>query len=102
MGRRRSRRRRPDSHRQPSKAREAVGVQVDNLSRQGKPDHLIRETLREWERRPNCERPEFIPTVYDDLVKASRSSPATSGHDAKVNDYLAFATPTQNHLEIEQ
>ncbi len=79
-----------------------IGVQVENLSRQGKPDHLIRETLREWERRPNCERPEFIPTVYDDLVKASRSSPATSGHDAKVNDYLAFATPTQNHLEIEQ
>lgn len=79
-----------------------IGAQVENLSRQGKPDHLIRETLREWERRPNCERPEFIPTVYDDLVKASRSSPATSGHDAKVNDYLAFATPTQNHLEIEQ
>lgn len=79
-----------------------LGVQVENLSRQGKPDHLIRETLREWERRPNCERPEFIPTVYDDLIKKSHATTATNGHDAKVNDYLAFATPTQNHLEIEQ
>lgn len=78
-----------------------IGAQVENLSRQGKPDHLIRETLREWERRPNCERPEYIPTVYDDLIKKSHATTATNGHDDKVNSYLAFATPTQNHLEIE-
>jgi len=76
-----------------------IGIQVENLTRQGKPDHRIRETLREWQRRPNCEKPEYIPTVYDDLVKKSHAT--TNGHDAKVNSYLAFATPTQNQLEIE-
>lgn len=77
-----------------------IGIQVENLTRQGKPDHRIRETLREWQRRPNCEKPEYIPTVYDDLVKKSHAT--TNGHDDKVNSYLAFATPTQNQLEIEQ
>lgn len=76
-----------------------IGVQVENLTRQGKPDDRIRETLREWQRRPNCERPEYIPTVYDDLIKKSHAT--TNGHDDKVNSYLAFATPTQNQLEIE-
>jgi len=76
-----------------------IGIQVENLTRQGKPDHRIRETLREWQRRPNCEKPEYIPTVYDDLVKKSHAT--TNGHDDKVNSYLAFATPTQNQLEIE-
>lgn len=60
-----------------------LGVQVENLSRQGKPDHLIRETLREWERRPNCEKPEFIPTVYDDLVKAQRTETNVTAFDRK-------------------
>ena len=49
---------------------------------------MIRQSLTEWEQRPNCERPEYLSTVLGDLVKASRASPVISRGDAKVNGWL--------------
>lgn len=81
-----------------------LGVQVENLSRQGKPDHLIRETLREWQRRPSCDKPEFLPTVYDDLVKAQHTQSNVTAFDRKkaANAAVFQSLATEpTHLEIE-
>lgn len=56
-----------------------LAVQVGKLAREGHPDKLIREALAEWDRRDNCTKPEFLPTVLADLVKASRAAPGNNG-----------------------
>ncbi|OBI95573.1 hypothetical protein [Mycobacterium sp. 1465703.0] len=72
-----------------------LAVQVTKLARERHPDALIREALREWDRRADCTKAEFLPTVLGDIVKRSRAAPATNGHDDKVNGYLAFANQTR-------
>lgn len=69
-----------------------LAVQVENLLREGQPDSRIREALREWDRRPKCDKPEFLPTVLGDLVKRSRSTDTdlTPG-EAKVAGWAALA-----------
>ncbi|GFG74458.1 MULTISPECIES: hypothetical protein [Mycobacterium] len=84
----------------PRSTIDRLATQVDRLTREGQPDTLIRQALTAWDRRPNCERPEYLPTVLSDVLKASRASPATNGHDDKVNGYLAFANqPRQPEIE---
>lgn len=56
-----------------------LAVQVGKLAREGHPDKLIREALAEWDRRDNCTKPEFLPTVLADIVKASRAQPGNNG-----------------------
>ncbi|PIJ36754.1 hypothetical protein BMW24_003570 [Mycobacterium heckeshornense] len=56
-----------------------LAVQVDKLAAEGQPDTLIRQALTTWDRRPNCDKPEYLPTVLDDTIKASRASPALNG-----------------------
>ena len=55
---------------------------------------FVRQAIAEWERRPDCALPEYLPTVLADLVKASRAAPAThngaTAHDRKVNGYLTM------------
>lgn len=76
-----------------------LAVQVTKLARENQPDALIREALREWDTRPGCDKPEFLPTVLSDVVKRSRAAPAVNGHDAKVADFLAYAN---QRPELEQ
>lgn len=83
----------------PRQTMDRLAVQVDKLA----PHHddaPIREALREWDQRSNCELPEFLPTVLGDVIKRSRAraSPDTSAHDAKVNDFLAYAQPQRPEL----
>lgn len=81
-----------------------IGIQVENLTRQGKPDTRIRDALREWQRRPDCTKPEFIPTVYDDLVKASRVDPGNgrvAASDAAFAAVQALKTNPTTRLELE-
>lgn len=85
----------------PRKTLERLAVQVGKLAHEGQPDVLIRDALQEWDRRPNCDKPEYLPTVLSDVIKASRAGPATNGHDAKVADFLAFANRSQQP-ELEQ
>jgi hypothetical protein len=54
---------------------ERLAVGVGRLASQGKPDALIREALAEWDRRPNA-KPEWLESVYGDVVKRSRAQPA--------------------------
>lgn len=77
-----------------------LAVQVAKLAREGHPDALIREALREWDQRADCGKAEYLPTVLGDIVKRSRAAPATNGHDDKVNGYLAFANQSRQP-EIE-
>lgn len=70
-----------------------LAVQVDKLINEGHPDTLIRASVREWEQRPNCDRPEYLPTVLGDLVKASRVSTAsnvTAFERKKANNAAVF------------
>jgi hypothetical protein len=88
-----------------------IAVQVGDLYHWGGVDAYIRETLHEWDGRTDCEKPEFIPTVYSDVVKRHRAKPATNGHtmsngDAKVHGfydtYLAMTTRTSTLKGIQQ
>lgn len=56
-----------------------LAVQVSQLAREGHPDALIREALTEWDRRDDCSKPEFLPTVLGDLVKADRAVAGVNG-----------------------
>ena len=76
----------------PRTAIDRLATQVEKLIREGQPDTRIREALREWDRRPNCDKPEFLPTVLADIVKKSRST-GLSGGEQKVAGWLALADP---------
>lgn len=84
----------------PKTTIDRLAVQVMKLTREGHPDLLIREALREWDHRVDCTKAEYLPTVLGDIVKRSRAAPATNGHDDKVNSYLAFANqPSAREIE---
>ena len=71
-----------------------LAIQVEKLTREGHPDTLIRQALTEWERRPNCDKPEFLPTVLGDVVKQSRAAPTITPGEAKVLAWAELASPT--------
>lgn len=58
---------------------ERLAVQVDRLLQAGHPDDLVREAVRAWDTRENCDRPEYLATVYDDLNKSRRATPGNNG-----------------------
>jgi hypothetical protein len=81
-----------------------LAVQVSKLAREGHPDKLIRESLREWDRRENCDRPEFLPTVYGDVVKRSRAEPGHNGkppHKLRVIADLARQARADENAQLE-
>ncbi|GFG74741.1 hypothetical protein [Mycobacterium botniense] len=78
----------------PRSTIDRLATQVDRLTREGQPDTLIRQALTAWDRRPNCERPEYLPTVLSDVLKASRASPATNGHQLQGADLRAAENET--------
>ncbi|GJO50194.1 hypothetical protein NJB1604_35830 [Mycobacterium marinum] len=63
----------------PKTIRDRLAIQVTKLAREQHPDALIREALTEWDRRADCTKPEFLPTVLGDLVKRSRAQPGNNG-----------------------
>ncbi len=90
---------------------ERLAVQVENLARERHPDQLIREALREWDRRDNCDIPEYLPTVLGDLVKRSRATPGATGrpvhkvrglaelaHEERANEHAELNTAAQREL----
>lgn len=74
----------------PRKTVDALAVEVDKLLAQGKPDTMIREAVRAWDRRPKA-IPSWLEHVYGDVVKAHRATPLVSAADEKVNDWLNLA-----------
>lgn len=62
----------------PKTTVDRLAVQVQKLARDH-PDALIRQALVEWDRRPANTKPEFLPTVLGDLIKASRADPTANG-----------------------
>ncbi|WP_292990544.1 hypothetical protein [Mycobacterium sp.] len=78
---------------------ERLAVQVGDLARDGHADALIRESLTEWDRRPDCDRPEFLPTVLGDLVKRSRAAPGAKGKST--SKLRAFAELAQQERARE-
>jgi hypothetical protein len=84
----------------PRQTLERLAVQAEKLFHDKHPDNLIRASLREWDHRPNCDKPEFLPTVLGDLVKKSRSSTTdlTPG-EAKVAGWAALGQPASSNLK---
>lgn len=60
----------------PRRTIDRLAVQVDRLARQGIPDDVTREALREWDRRPGAPRPEWLETIASDVVAARRARAA--------------------------
>jgi len=56
-----------------------LAVQVGELAREGHPAPRIREALVEWDRRSGDMKPEYLPTVFGDIVKRSRAAPGNTG-----------------------
>lgn len=75
----------------PRTTTDRLAVQVDDLAREGHSDTLIRESLAEWDRRDDCDRPEFLPTVLGDVVKRSRAAPGTNGKPHKLRAMTELA-----------
>lgn len=87
----------------PNTMVDRLAIQVENLTREGQPDALIREALNEWDRRDNCRKPEFLPTVLADLVKASRAVPGNNGKPAhKMRALAELAQQVQAEEQAEQ
>lgn len=59
----------------PRATHDRLAVQVDKLAADH-PDTVIREALRDWDKRDNA-LPEWLPTVLGDVVKRSRAAPTT-------------------------
>lgn len=76
----------------PRQTVERLAIQVDKLAQAGHRDNVIRDALTEWERRPNCDKPEFLPTVLGDVVKRSRTNGLTPG-ESKVAGWAALGQP---------
>lgn len=66
----------------PRETVERLAIQVDKLAHAGHPDTLIREAIREWDRREDARLPEFLTSVYADCVKRARAQPGNSGRTA--------------------
>lgn len=75
-----------------------LAVQAGKLYSEGLPDALIREAIQEWDRRPNA-IPEWLPSVYGDVVKQHRAATRPNAADEKVNDWLALANQQPPHLK---
>ena len=73
--------------------------QVENLAREGHPDQLIRQALTEWDTRTDA-RPEWLPTILGDLVKAARATPGNNGRPQ--HKMRALAELTQQVRANEQ
>lgn len=80
--------------------------QVEDLTREGHPDAVIRQALTAWDARPDA-RPEWLPTVLGDIVKNQRATPGNNGKKLAASDAafaaaqaLKHATPSAR-LEIE-
>ncbi len=85
------------SHGYPRATFDRLAVQVDKLAHEGHPDTLIREAVVEWDRRPDCGKPEFLPTVLGDVVKQSRAVPAQPSSKLRaVADLAARQRATEN------
>lgn len=83
----------------PRTTTDRLAVQVEKLAHEGHPDTLIRDALHEWDRRKDCTREEFLPTVLGDIVKRSRAVPLVNAGgltdgEAKVFGWASLGTPT--------
>ncbi|MDP7721812.1 hypothetical protein [Mycobacterium sp. TY814] len=84
----------------PRQTIERLAVQVDKLFHADHPDALIREAIREWDRREDARLPEFLPSVYSDCVKRARAQPGNTGRPA--NKLRAVAELAQRERAREQ
>lgn len=76
----------------PRKTMDRLAVQVERLARQGIADDVVRESLREWERRSGA-RPEWLESISGDVVQARRSqgSPSAPARPSKLRGIAELA-----------
>lgn len=79
-----------------------LATQVENLTREGHPDQRIRQALKEWDHRADCTKPEYLPTVLADLVKADRAQPGNNSHPTSKLRAVASLAARQRALENAQ
>jgi hypothetical protein len=86
----------------PRTTTDRLAIQVDKLAHDGHPDIYIRESLIEWDRRPGSTKPEFLPTVLGDVIKAARASPTIHGPPLQGADLRAAENETFKHQINQQ
>ncbi len=76
----------------PRRTVDRVAVAVDRLARQGIADDVIRESVREWDRRSGA-RPEWLESIAGDVVQArrARAAPAVPVRPSKVRGLAELA-----------
>lgn len=90
----------------PRKTLDRLAVQVGRLAHQGLADDVIRESLREWERRSGA-KPEWLETIAGDVVQGrrARAAPArvkpVSTTDARIAAAQALKDRPQRLRGIE-
>lgn len=90
------------SHDYPRATVERLAVATGKLYAEGHPDDLIREAIAEWDRRENCDRPEYLATVYGDVVKKQRAVPGNNGKQPHKMRALADLAARTRAAEQEQ
>ncbi|OBC03350.1 hypothetical protein A5784_14015 [Mycobacterium sp. 852013-50091_SCH5140682] len=74
---------------------------VEDLTREGQPDALIRQALIEWDKRPDA-RPEWLDTVLGDIVKNQRAQPGHNNGGRPVHKMRGLAELAQEVRAQEQ
>lgn len=76
-----------------------LALQVETLIRENQTDTRIRQALKEWDHRDDCTKPEYLPTVLADLVKAERAQPGNNGRPPNKLRATATLAATQRARE---
>lgn len=84
----------PNEH--PAAVRTALRIRASELIKQGTPRPDVAAALQLWLTKPSL-GPNALPSLVSEAVK-SRAAPV-NGHDAKVNDFLAFAQPRRPEIQ---
>jgi hypothetical protein len=90
------------SKKHPEAVKTELRLQASALLNQGQSEELVAESLRLWTQKQL--HPKTLPSLVSELINGHEArAPAlravVGGHDAKVNDYLAYANPQRPELE---
>lgn len=85
----------PDEH--PNAIRSMLRIRASELIKAGTPTATVAAALELWLTKPHL-GPNVLPSLVSEVIR--NRTPVIGGHDAKVNDYLAFAN-NPHRQEIE-
>lgn len=87
----------------PDSERTMLRIKASELINQGTAPDIVAEALRIWVTKTGV-GPSILPSLVSDVLKrraAPHAQTAVNGHDAKVNEFLAYANRPEPQREIE-